>query len=198
MKNKLTGAALAAAFALSGSASAMTVFADFNGDGVHDPNFDLADSVTVDVYAQLTTAEDDAGGLLSFATEGMLNPTGLVNVTTGNIESAPWSIGPELQLDDNSVRASGGTLGGQALDLVKLFSVELNRVAVGVTTFSFADWEKSASFDGNVLADDDFTVLDGSIEYLSTEIGPVPIPAAAWLFGSALLGLIGLGKRRKA
>ena len=26
----------------------------------------------------------------------------------------------------------------------------------------------------------------------------VPVPAAVWLFGSALIGLIGLGKRRKA
>jgi len=28
------------------------------------------------------------------------------------------------------------------------------------------------------------------------EIGTVPIPAAAWLFGSALLGLAGIGRRR--
>lgn len=27
---------------------------------------------------------------------------------------------------------------------------------------------------------------------------PIPVPAAAWLFGTALIGLIGLGKRRKA
>jgi hypothetical protein len=31
-----------------------------------------------------------------------------------------------------------------------------------------------------------------------TSITVVPIPAAAWLFGSALLGLAGIGKRRKA
>ena len=29
-------------------------------------------------------------------------------------------------------------------------------------------------------------------------INPVPIPAAAWLFGTALIGLIGLGKRRQS
>lgn len=195
MKKILVGTALAAALALSGSASALTVFADFNGDGVYDPTFDLTGSVTVDVYAQATAAEDDAGGLISFATEGTLNPTGLVNVTTGNIESVPWFVGPELELDANSVRASGGTLGDPVPSLVKLFSVELTRVAFGLTTLSFADWDKSPTFDGYVLADG--TVLDGTVEHLSTEIGPVPIPAAAWLFGSALLGLVGLGQRRK-
>lgn len=30
-----------------------------------------------------------------------------------------------------------------------------------------------------------------------TGISPVPIPAAAWLFGTALIGLVGFGKRRK-
>ncbi|WP_200388093.1 VPLPA-CTERM sorting domain-containing protein [Thiocapsa imhoffii] len=29
------------------------------------------------------------------------------------------------------------------------------------------------------------------------EVAPVPLPAAAWLFGSALLGLVGVGYRRK-
>ena len=29
-------------------------------------------------------------------------------------------------------------------------------------------------------------------------ISPVPVPAAVWLFGTALIGLVGFGKRRKA
>jgi hypothetical protein len=34
-------------------------------------------------------------------------------------------------------------------------------------------------------------------EYGST-VSAVPVPAAVWLFGSALIGLVGFGKRRKA
>ncbi len=35
----------------------------------------------------------------------------------------------------------------------------------------------------------------GEISY-ATALAPVPIPAAAWLFGSALVGLVGIGRRR--
>jgi hypothetical protein len=29
-------------------------------------------------------------------------------------------------------------------------------------------------------------------------VSPVPIPAAVWLFGSGLLGLVGMARRKKA
>jgi hypothetical protein len=34
--------------------------------------------------------------------------------------------------------------------------------------------------------------------YLTYVINPIPIPAAIWLFGTALIGLVGFSKRRKA
>ena len=37
-----------------------------------------------------------------------------------------------------------------------------------------------------------------TIETLDSTIPPVPLPAAVWLFGTALIGLAGFGKRRKA
>ena len=36
------------------------------------------------------------------------------------------------------------------------------------------------------------------LETGTTAVSPVPVPAALWLFGTALIGLVGLGKRRKA
>jgi hypothetical protein len=45
-----------------------------------------------------------------------------------------------------------------------------------------------------------FTELDTDIEYLHAitigSIGAVPVPAAIWLFGTALIGLVGFGRRR--
>jgi hypothetical protein len=38
----------------------------------------------------------------------------------------------------------------------------------------------------------------GQLTYNIVEAAPVPLPAAVWLFGSGLLGLIGVGRRRRA
>lgn len=37
-----------------------------------------------------------------------------------------------------------------------------------------------------------------SMQYLGSEASVVPVPATVWLFGSGLLGLIGMSKRKKA
>lgn len=43
---------------------------------------------------------------------------------------------------------------------------------------------------------DDFTEFDEGVKNkIYTEINPVPIPAAVWLFGSGLLGFLGIRKR---
>jgi hypothetical protein len=59
--------------------------------------------------------------------------------------------------------------------------------------------------DGNmsdlVLAYNDNALGTGDADYddmlVRAEFSAVPIPAAVWLFGSGLLGLIGIGRRRK-
>ena len=44
----------------------------------------------------------------------------------------------------------------------------------------------------------DFGVGDGfGLDNVSYGVSPVPVPAAAWLFGSALLGFFGFSKRKK-
>jgi hypothetical protein len=49
--------------------------------------------------------------------------------------------------------------------------------------------ELRLDFGNNFLVDD--------ISLNSSYISPVPVPAAAWLFGTALIGLAGLSRRRK-
>jgi hypothetical protein len=46
-----------------------------------------------------------------------------------------------------------------------------------------------------VEAHGDKTLTSGSY---TTNVSTVPVPAAAWLFGSAIAGLVGFGKRKKA
>lgn len=67
-----------------------------------------------------------------------------------------------------------------------LFDVGLLNTGVGI--FGLSVNEVSDAF-ANSLAIDD--LVDASVSV-------VPVPAAVWLFGSALLGLIGIGRRRAA
>ena len=56
--------------------------------------------------------------------------------------------------------------------------------------------------DGNTIVGDwDSGVVPGSGEpgdFVAVRTSAVPIPAAAWLFGSGLLGLVGIAKHKKA
>lgn len=55
------------------------------------------------------------------------------------------------------------------------------------------------TFDGGFEAEGSETrsIISG-VAYGAAYVAPVPVPAAAWLFGSGLLGLIGVARRKKA
>ena len=61
--------------------------------------------------------------------------------------------------------------------------------------FDISDWNG-----WDELEMTDFWVGNGSISHVAIYGGvpEVPIPAAAWLFGSGLLGLVGVARRKKA
>ncbi len=61
--------------------------------------------------------------------------------------------------------------------------------ASGVVVFNFETGSMRADDDGQFYYS--WAVHDG-------DIGAVPIPAAAWLFSSGLLGLVGMARRKKA
>ena len=86
----------------------------------------------------------------------------------------------------SSTRATYLT-GGESYDFSQVYSGLLH----------LSDWAVGTS----VLGYESFTGTDGarSIVYSSltvTSITAVPVPAAVWLFGSALLGFIGLNRRK--
>ena len=60
------------------------------------------------------------------------------------------------------------------------------------------DFQKTSlpAFNSSFLGFDDFDSMYG--EWTSTTLTAVPVPAAAWLFGSGLLGLVGIARRKNA
>ena len=64
-----------------------------------------------------------------------------------------------------------------------------------------ADSSDDASESGIIqftLADGELNLIVGFIDSNGTAETLVPVPAAVWLFGSGLLGLVGLARRKKA
>ena len=77
-------------------------------------------------------------------------------------------------------------------------SVTVQFTAAGLVASSFNDWStlELDSTTGPYLAAAKFqSTGDGS---QSDWVGAVPIPAAVWLFGSGLIGLIGIARRKKS
>lgn len=67
-----------------------------------------------------------------------------------------------------------------------------------IVTFNNSTLDDSATFFEQWRIDSTDTSLVGGAVFADWQVSPIPIPAAVWLFGSALIGLIGFSKRKKA
>ena len=151
----------------------------------------------------VTTAPDATGGagiVFSFDTtsnllawtisfEGLTGPA-----TMAHIHSAPaGSNGPvEINLD------TGDNADGSSLDATVFLS------GLGSTSGLFqGNGPLSAAQEANLLAGDLYINIHteanpgGEIRGQILRAQVVPVPAAVWLFGSGLLGLIGIARRKR-
>jgi hypothetical protein len=88
-------------------------------------------------------------------------------------------------------------------DLAGLAGITVNAIGIetettpGLLTGYLADHViiGDGSFVASALDFDSFS--DAFADKLATELAPIPVPAAVYLFGSALLGLGGLARRRR-
>lgn len=146
---------------------------------------------------------------------GTINSGGL----TGGLSSLPNTVKAAFALDGHlgsanlnlglsDLAAFSLNFGDFNYDLAGLDSFSLITDATGaVTTLSYTGNERSDSgiiilnnaFSLTIQGDDDGT--GNAFEYFYSEsaqsISAVPVPAAVWLFGSGLLGLIGIARRKK-
>ena len=87
------------------------------------------------------------------------------------------------------------------VDILGGFVDILAVASAGVGLQLLADATGDASQSGIIqftLLDGEFNSISGFIDSNGTAESVVPVPAAAWLFGSGLLGLVGVARRKKA
>ena len=166
---KIRNILLGLAFLASGTANASTVFAPTDGD----INF-ISD--TFNTGTQLAMFDDS---------DVFYNSGTFLTITP---------------LPENVAITSGGTAPGdftatnEALATLNLTGSDWFRL--GISTDDGMTWagDISTSPAGTNLLN--VTFSDGTV--LSVDIKVVPVPPAVWLFGSGLLGLVGIARRRKA
>lgn len=153
--------------------SAKTTTTSFSPDIVHF-NFFGATPVTSGLATSVTGAADpnDWGSGFSGTTG-----TGTISLNLGGYY-ANWNGTNFLQGTDTAgangtSTAATGTISGNTFDI------------------NWHSYIVGGSFDGQT----GYWNLTGTF---TTESAPVPVPAAVWLFGSGLVGLVGVARRRKA
>lgn len=137
------------------------------------------------------------GGGITVGSLGDYGSTATFNSSaTGNISSYPnnltsWSPNASGGIagvtgDNIFASTSTGTIGAvfDSSDLVN----QTGRIAVLMD----ANWFSSSTIDDPIIENIEL-FLEGA-----APVSQVPIPAAIWLFGSGLIGLIGVARRKKA
>jgi len=143
-------------------------------------SFGSYDDVTGDFSVTLNTASTivtsfDLSGTMIFGVDGFLNPTSTLDITFYTIFG---DFTTNMVFADGQVCCSGTNPPNSFSDgLISLWGVNQTPQLASAWTGQ----------NGEVLG------LD-----LRLQLTPVPVPAAVWLFGSGLLGLVGVARRSKA
>lgn len=113
--------------------------------------------------------------------------SGIIDFSSGSGNTMTINVGTEIFTASNDT--GFGTGGGPNISLNSLSLTGFDFQAFIGTNGAAAD------FNSNFTSFDDFGYLFGDWQ-TTVEITAVPVPAAVWLFGSGLLGLAGIARRK--
>jgi len=157
-------------------------------------NVNTNDVFTVNVIGNNFVGNVDGGGInLSFNNS-------VLNVLSVNINESVWDFGG-FGINTGTINNSNGTLDGVMVNTFAnvtgnfiVASIEIQAIAEGNSSLLLSEYGFNPWASGGSLINPDF--IDGSVNVSS--VSTVPVPAAIWLFGSGLIGLVGFSRRKSS
>ncbi len=144
---------------------------------------------TMDVVGVGFTSNVDGGGI-NFSYN-----SSVLSVLSISIDEYVWDFGAGIST--GTIDNVAGTVDGISVNAwsnvtgdFSIASVTFQAINEGTTGLLLSEWGFNPWASGGSAINPDF--VDGQV------ISTVPVPAAVWLFGSGLLGLLGLAKRKTA
>jgi hypothetical protein len=155
---------------------------------------------TLDMGGLFTPSPDPGNNLVDatsvqFDSEFVVSATGdFVGTTSGGLALAYFDFSPQdpLSLNPNPL---SWTLGSFTLELT---SMEVNTQNATLLLLTGTGTLEGAGFDPTPATLSWTGNGPGSLYSWSATVSAVPVPAAVWLFGSGLLGLIGMARRKES
>jgi len=118
----------------------------------------------------------------------------ILNVNSVSIDGAFWTFVNVLGTIDNvlgtlsEVQVSDFSFPGISGDFI-VATIEFHAVGLGTSNLTLTNSVGNPwAYDGSPIT---------PLSFVSGSVTVVPIPAAVWLFGSGLLGLVGVARRKK-
>ncbi|MGB5398023.1 MAG: hypothetical protein WBN96_12805 [Gammaproteobacteria bacterium] len=184
---------------LAAPVSALTVYADLDGDTFFDSQgtYNPGDIFTAGIFAEV---DDVHGGLAGFGVRmSFTEPPISVNAVPAQLDNVSidpvWNFIPLKSVGVGFVTAGGSQLFSSSTGIVHLFDVTFRAGAQGISILTMTD--EIPNF-GDFAGLDGFDYdASGELIFLTTEIKVIPVPPALMLFGSGLLGLISFARRRQ-
>ena len=152
---------------------------------------DLGAVVNLDVDQTIDFTPQNIDGILSYR-----------NRNSGDMFAMPFLMGITDMIDITTVDLGPGIWDFSLLDmdLGNLFRNDVNLELRPTINYVLGEWPSAGSSPISLgLVDESFALDFNTLMATNLfSIKVVPVPAAVWLFGSGLLGLIGIARRKKA
>ncbi len=169
----------------SGCVSAATI-----GWDTAPASINVGDSFSLNILGSGFTSNVDGGGV-NFSYD-----SSILNVTSVSINGSVWDFGGagiSTGVIDNGagtvdgvmVNTFGAVTGDFTVATIQFMAIGTGTSALSLIEYALNPWASGGSLINPIMEDGSLTVVQ-----------TVPVPAAFWLFGSGLLGLIGFAKRK--